>query len=245
MEGLYFLAPTLLAILISMLFVRAGAIALMMTGMHYEQAKFQALSAFTSTGFTTREAEKVVNHPTRRKIISTLMIGGYAGVAAVLVSGTSTLASSSAQDLPRTVVLLAVGLLLIYLVGRYTGLMPQWEGFVERFLRHRFEFEYASVEELLHLAEGYGLVRLEIGADSPFLNRLIGQIGKSRRDTLIIGVERGRTWLAARKMKERLKQGDQLVIYGLIERLKEEYEEKEVEEAEKAAAEKAEKKESA
>ena len=240
MEGLYFLAPTLLAILISMLFVRAGAIALMMTGMHYEQAKFQALSAFTSTGFTTREAEKVVNHPTRRKIISGLMIGGYAGVAAVLVSGTSTVAASSAQDLPRTVLLLALGLVVIYLVGRYTGLMGRWEDFVERFLRHRFEFEYAPVEELLHLAEGYGLVRLEIGADSPFLGRLIGQIGKSRRDTLIIGVERGRTWLAARKMKDVLKAGDQLVIYGLIERLKEEYEEKEVEEAEKA-----EKKESA
>ena len=240
MEGLYFLAPTLLAILISMLFVRAGAIALMMTGMHYEQAKFQALSAFTSTGFTTREAEKVVNHPTRRKIISGLMIGGYAGIAAVLVSATSSVAASSAKDLPRTVLLLALGLAVIYLVGRYTGLMGRWEDFVENYLRHRFEFEYASVEELLHLSEGYGLVRLEIGTDSPFLGRLIGQIGKSRRDTLIIGVERGRTWLAARKMKDALKAGDQLVIYGLIERLKEEYEEKEVEEAEKA-----EKKESA
>ena len=235
MEGLYFLAPTLLAILISMLFVRAGAIALMMTGMHYEQAKFQALSAFTSTGFTTREAEKVVNHPKRRKIISYLMIGGYAGVVTVIVSATSSLAASSTQDLPRTVLVLAVGLLVIYLIGRYTGLMQRWETLVERYLRNRFEFEYAPIEELLHLADGYGLVRLEIGADSFLLGKSIVQIGKTRRDTLVIGVERGRAWLPARLMKEELKEGDQLVLYGRIERLQEEYESKNApeEEAEK------------
>jgi hypothetical protein len=226
MEGLYFLAPTLLAILLSMLFVRAGAIALMMTGMHYEQAKFQALSAFTATGFTTREAEKVVNHPKRRKIISYLMIGGYAGIVTVIVSGTSSVAASSAKDLPRTVLVLALGVLVIYLIARSTGLMQRWENFVERFLRHRFEFEYAPIEELLHIAEGYGLVRLEIGADSFLLGKSIVQIGKTRRDTLILGVERDRSWLPARRMKEELREGDQLVIYGRLERLKEEYESK-------------------
>ncbi|HXH72839.1 MAG TPA: TrkA C-terminal domain-containing protein [Mariprofundaceae bacterium] len=226
MEGLYFLAPTLLAILISMLFVRAGAIALMMTGMHYEQAKFQALSAFTATGFTTREAEKVVNHPTRRKIISTLMIGGYAGIAAVLVSGTSTLAFSTASNLPRTILVLVVGLIVIYLIARSTGLMQRWEGFVERFLRHRLVFEYEPAEELLHIAEGFGLVKLEITADSLLVGQSIAQIGSTRKDTLILGVERGKSWIPARQMKEPVEVGDQLVIYGHIERLKTEYESK-------------------
>ena len=226
MEGFYFLAPTLLAILISMLFVRAGAIALMMTGMHYEQAKFQALSAFTATGFTTREAEKVVNHPTRRKIISTLMIGGYAGIAAVLVSGTSTLAFSTASNLPRTILVLVVGLIVIYLIARSTGLMLRWEGFVERFLRHRLVFEYEPAEELLHIAEGFGLVKLEITADSLLVGQSIAQIGSTRKDTLILGVERGKSWIPARQMKEPVEVGDQLVIYGHIERLKTEYESK-------------------
>ncbi|MDI6886556.1 MAG: hypothetical protein QMD22_09525, partial [archaeon] len=63
MDGIYFLLPTLLVIFISFLVVRAAAIALMMTGMDEKRARFQALSAFTGTGFTTREAESVVNHP--------------------------------------------------------------------------------------------------------------------------------------------------------------------------------------
>ena len=84
MLGLYFLFPTLLAILISFLFVRAAAIALMMTGLEKNKARFQALSAFTGTGFTTKEAEIVVNHPQRRKIVRWLMIMGNAGIVTVI-----------------------------------------------------------------------------------------------------------------------------------------------------------------
>jgi Trk-type K+ transport system membrane component len=54
MAGLYFLVPTLLMIFVSFLIIRAAAIALMMTGMSERKARFQALSAFTGTGFTTK-----------------------------------------------------------------------------------------------------------------------------------------------------------------------------------------------
>ena len=59
MDGLYFLVPTLLVIFVSFLIIRAAAVALMMTGMDEKKAKFQALSAFSGTGFTTKEAESV------------------------------------------------------------------------------------------------------------------------------------------------------------------------------------------
>lgn len=57
MSGIYYRVPTLIAIAICLLIVRAGAIALMMTGMSFDKARFQALTAFSGTGFTTREAE--------------------------------------------------------------------------------------------------------------------------------------------------------------------------------------------
>ena len=74
MRGLYFLLPMLFTVFVSYLVVRAAGIALMMTGLDRRKAFFQALSAFTGTGFTTREAERVVNHPTRRTIVSWLMV---------------------------------------------------------------------------------------------------------------------------------------------------------------------------
>jgi len=222
MDGFYFLIPTLMAILISMLFVRAGAIALVLTGMRYEQAKFQALSAFTATGFTTRAAEHDVNHPTRRKIIITLKVGGYAGIATVIVSATSAFVTSF-QRVPEVALSLVGGIILIYLIGRHTGLMNRWEGFIEGLLHRRFALEFEPAEELLHLAEGYGLVRMRINADSPLIGQSIPQIGGKRTDSLILGVERRRTWIPARKMREKLQEGDQLVIYGEMDRLKEEF----------------------
>ena len=58
--------------LVSLLAVRVGATALMMTGISWDTASFQAYSAFFGVGFTTKEAELVVNHPVRRRIIRDL-----------------------------------------------------------------------------------------------------------------------------------------------------------------------------
>jgi len=74
----------LIIIIISYCIVRSGAIALEMTGVSIQIARFQALSAFTGTGFTTQETERIVNHPIRRKIISFLMILGNAGIVSII-----------------------------------------------------------------------------------------------------------------------------------------------------------------
>lgn len=55
---------SLLAVLIvSLLITRIATVALTLTGLPRELARFQARSAFTGVGFTTSETEKVVNHP--------------------------------------------------------------------------------------------------------------------------------------------------------------------------------------
>ena len=74
-------AISLLAILtLSVIAVKAGSVALWLTGLPRDAARFQARSAFTTTGFTTPQAALVVNHPERRRVISVLMILGNAGI---------------------------------------------------------------------------------------------------------------------------------------------------------------------
>ena len=109
MSGMYMLIPTLLVILFSFLIVRAAAIAFMMTGMDQKRARFQALSAFSGTGFTTKEAELIVNHPRRRQIATWLMILGNAGIVTVIVTGTSSLVSSEGYQIPMNIVILVAG----------------------------------------------------------------------------------------------------------------------------------------
>ena len=114
MVGSFFVVPALLAFLFSLLVIRAGAIALMMTGIEASSALFQALSAYTGTGFTTREAEMVMQNPTRRRIITWLIITGNIGIITVIVSTTSSLVSSRGYQIPMNAVLLGVGALVLY-----------------------------------------------------------------------------------------------------------------------------------
>jgi hypothetical protein len=69
---------------LSLIITRLATIALKLTGLSPEVARFQGRSAFTGTGFTTTEAEKVVNHPVRRKIIMWLMIVRSAGLITII-----------------------------------------------------------------------------------------------------------------------------------------------------------------
>ena len=78
-------ALSLLLILgISFFLIRLAAVALKLTGMPEQNARFQAVSALTGTGFTTTEAEMIVNYPIRRNIIALLMIFGNLGIVSVL-----------------------------------------------------------------------------------------------------------------------------------------------------------------
>ena len=106
-----------MTVFILLLVVRAEAIAHMLTSMNLNRAKFQALSAFTGTGFTTPEVKSVVTHQTRRKIISVLMVAGHAGIVTVIITATSSFALSTGVH-PSHVTVLLVGLAVIYFLAR-------------------------------------------------------------------------------------------------------------------------------
>ncbi len=220
MGGIYLLLPTLLVILFSFLIVRAASIALMMTGMDEKRARFQALSAFSGTGFTTREAEFVVNHPRRRKIVSWLMILGNAGIITVIVTGTSSLVTSQGFQLPINVVILVLGIFGIYKIATHKGFIRRWESFIEDKLVKSPALEEAATEDLLHLIEGFGLVRAIIKENSPLIGSSLSQCELTEKGMLVLGIERDKNWIPVPKADEIIKDGDKLVVYGPLNVLK-------------------------
>lgn len=76
----------LVVLILSLLITRIATVALTLTGLSRESARFQARSAFTGVGFATHEAENVVNHPVRRRILMLLMLLGNAGIVTVIAS---------------------------------------------------------------------------------------------------------------------------------------------------------------
>jgi hypothetical protein len=218
--GLYFLLPTLLVIFISFLIVRAAAIALMLTGMDENRARFQALSAFTGTGFTTREAESVVHHPVRRRIISWLMVLGNAGIVTVIITATSTLVTSEGYQLSLNVLVLLVGIYLIYRLATHKGFIRRWESFIEEKLVKYPAFEEGATEDLLHLTEGFGLVRAIITEDSPLVGKSLEESKLTAQGVIVLGIERDRAWNPIPRANELIQVGDRVVVYGPFNVLK-------------------------
>jgi hypothetical protein len=194
MGGLYLLLPTFLVILLSLLVVWAGGIALTMTGMDEKKARFQALSAFTRTGFTTKEAELITRHPRRRTIITWLMILGNAGIITVIVTATSSLASSSGSGIAIGVAVLIVSITLIYMIARHTPLIKIWGRFVEKRLINSDFFEEGVSEDLLHLDEGYGVVKIFVPDNSPLIGSTLFEANTPENDFWVVGIERGKEW---------------------------------------------------
>ena len=107
---------TLLVIALSSLVVtRIATVALTLTGLSVEAARFQARSALTTAGFTTAESELILSHPVRRRIIMTLMFIGSAGLVSVIATLSSTFVTSGdATSLGARIGTLIVGMFIVY-----------------------------------------------------------------------------------------------------------------------------------
>ena len=220
MSSLAFLIPTLLAIMVSFLVVRAASIALMMTGLEKKKARFQALSAFSGTGFTTKESEAIVNHPRRRQIIRYLMITGNAGLVTVIVSATSSLATSQGYQLPINVLVLIVGVFLIYKITTIRKFTRKWESFIEKKLVKSPVFEEAPTEDLLHFLEGYGLIKKIISEKSLLTGSSLEEGHLREKGVIVLGIERGKNWVPIPKASEIIQVGDHIVLYGPLNTLR-------------------------
>lgn len=220
MGELYYFVPTLVAIVISLLIVRAGAVALMMTGMNFDKAKFQALSAFTGTGFTTREAERVVNNPRRRKIVIWLMILGNAGIVTVIVTATSSVTEMQGLQTGLNVLILFAGIVLISMIARHTPIVRRWEAFAQmRLARLKIFDDDTTVDELLHITEGYGVVRVQLMENSALIGQTLSQINAGLEHSFVLGIERDKDWFPTPRLSRTLLADDYLIIYGKLDDL--------------------------
>ena len=86
MIGIIGIIASLTVLGLSLVVTQIATTALNLTGLSWDAAKFQARSAFTGTGFTTTEAEGIMNHPLRRKIIMWLMVARSAGLVSIIIS---------------------------------------------------------------------------------------------------------------------------------------------------------------
>lgn len=214
----------LITLSLSMLVTRIAAVALTLTGLSPEVAMFQARSAFTGVGFTTGEAEKVINHPVRRRIIMMLMLVGNIGIAAVIATTIISLLSAQADKANWTfyVTMLAGGIIFLWvffsskLITRYISKIIEWA------LRHWTRLDVSDYVALLHLSKGYVVVEISVNPDDWVSDKTLAELALSREGVLVLGIHRENGhYVGSPNGSIKVLPGDQLSLYGPIERLEE------------------------
>ena len=210
------LVALLVVLSVSLLVTKVATIALVYTGLSRQSARFQARSAFTGVGFTTREAEAVVSHPVRRKIVLLLMLLGNAGFVSMLASLVLTFVGST--GIPSRLLrlgVLAVGLGLLYLLS-VSRPVDRWLSWLIRWALARWtRLDVRDYAAVLHLAGEYRVVELEVTAEDWLAGRTLASLRLDEEGVLVLGIEcRGDGYLGAPRGRTVVHAGDRLLLYG-------------------------------
>lgn len=214
----------LVVILLSMVVTRVATIALTLTGMSQQAARFQARSALTGAGFTTSESETIVNHPVRRRIVGTLMLFGSAGIVTVLASVMLTFASSASRDGNTTLTLVAVvagavGLLLIMKVRPVDRAVSR---LIRLLLRRYTDLDVRDYAALLDVHGGYAVSELRVDEPDWIAHHSLEELRLNDEGVIVLGVQRvDGTYVGVPDRTTRIRPGDVLIIYGHGDRIAE------------------------
>ena len=205
----------LVIILISFIVVRIGAFALQLTGMGPEIAAFQALSAFSGTGFTTSESERVVRSRPRRRIITVLIILGNAGLVTVIAS----LVASFTQVTGYGWFFIRLGVIIVGILILYRIVIGSKLG---NKVLHRFRKPLMksilkgspNTEEIYHFGKGWGINLVVIYGDSKNIGLSLADVTAGKDDVEILAIDRSYAFLPKPDKNEKVMDGDRLLIYG-------------------------------
>jgi len=205
----------LIAILVSFIIVRIGGFALQLTGIEPDVARFQALSAFSGTGFTTREAERVVGHRTRRRIVTILIVLGNAGTVTVIATLVASFTEVSG-DIWLFFIRLAIiiggifGLYQLIIRSNFGRRIPAW---LRRPVMNRVLRGAPAVEEIFHVEKDWAISLVMIKGSSESIGQSVADI-TAEGGIEILGIERAGSYLTRPDNEEKIVEGDRLLVYA-------------------------------
>ncbi len=213
----------ILVLVLSLIVTRIAAIALMHTGLSREYARFQARSAFTGVGHTTVEAENIVNHPVRRKIIFWLMLLGNAGFVTVISTLVITFVSPE-QTANEWMKLFTLGgaILLLWGFASSTFFDRLMSKLFMKYLKKFSDLDLKDYSSLLHLSRGYQIQELFLVPKHWLIGKTLQSSRLREEGIAVLGVQKGlkeENYIGAPRADLELCPGDTIVLYGHYETL--------------------------
>lgn len=211
---LYFL----LSIILFLLIVEIITVFFKLTGLSEEKSRFQVISLLTGSGFTTKEAELITQHPTRRRLAQILMILGYVG----FLTGISFLVdiikhSMSIKNLP----ILIIFFIFMWLILREKLLIGYLDNLIEKIILKKYS-KYKSPTKMYKLvtrAKGYGVYNIVIDENSGLVGVALKDSNLKPRNMIILNIDKGNQFIGFPKRDYVLEKGDNILLYGKVEEI--------------------------
>ncbi len=216
MSGIVGIITFLIMLGLSLVITKVATIALSLTGLSTEAARFQARSAFTGTGFTTREAEKVVDHPVRRKIIMLLMVARSAGLVTIIISLIlSFVGPGDETDRVTRLLLLLLGVAVLWALAK-SKYVDQYLGIMIKYALNRWtELDTRDYMNLLKLSGEYKVTELQVKQGDWLEGKTLKECRLTDEGISILGIYRyDGSYVGAPHKDTEIYSGDTLILYG-------------------------------
>ncbi|MFP4299173.1 MAG: TrkA C-terminal domain-containing protein [Spirulinaceae cyanobacterium] len=212
------LASLLVLITLSLLINRVATTALTLTGLSYGAAKFQARSALTGVGFTTHEAERIVNHPVRRRIILLLMLLGNAGIVTSISSLLLTFINTvGPREWIFRLLILGLGLFILWAIARSKWIDRYLSQIIRWSLNRWTRLDVRDYASLLHLSDEYSVTELEVQPGDWLANKCLQELNLKQEGITVLGIQRDNNrYVGAPKGDTQIQPGNTLLLYGRL-----------------------------
>ena len=228
----------IIVLVASFIIVRVGAVAFQLTGLEWSLAKFQSLSCFSGTGFTTREAELITGDKRRRRIASFLMVLGNAGLVTMIATVASALNPQntmlgwlSESFLPYkmpdlavrwvNITIIVIALFIVYKIFTNKNFMQKLTSYLRKKILKKEFFKPVSFEELLLLTGGYGITRLEVAGGNSLIDKNLAESELRKNDITVLAILRGDNTMPNPSADTKIQRSDELVLFGKLENIRE------------------------
>jgi len=202
------------------LLIEIIAIIMKLTGLELSKARFQIISILTHTGFTSRESELIVQHPTRRKIASVLMVVSY--VAQItLITLLFDVLNNATKSLLSISIVLTVVLVLIVVATQLESFSKRFDRFAERLLKNKIKKINSNnrIDQILNLSPEFSIFELIVDTESFICKKTLRELHLKEHYIQVLKIDRGSEMIDFPLADTQILSGDRMIVYGKIEAL--------------------------
>jgi len=212
-------------ILVYVIFIEIFTIIFRLTGLTIDKARFQVISLFTNSGFTTQEAELIVNSKVRRRIANVTMLSGFVlnvTVISVLVNVFITLGSAQSSDVLKFFLYIIGFFIIVFILKKLKIFEFLFRSFIERLTNRVIYGSGTNIIEVLDHVGKNSITQVKvITVPEPLLDQTLEK-SDIRKNYLInvLAIIRGGETNANVTKDDFILKDDKIIVFGKIQNIK-------------------------